>query len=38
MTTGSLLVEVGSCGNTLQEALSGVRQFGVALASVLDQM
>ncbi len=35
LTSGSLLVEVGSCGNTLQEALRGGRLFAQALAATL---
>jgi len=35
-TTGSLLLEVGSTGNTLPEALSAVRAFGESMANVLD--
>lgn len=35
LTSGSLLVEIGSCGNTLQEALRGARAFGEALGRVL---
>lgn len=35
VTTGSLIVEVGTCGNTLQEALTAVGYFGDCLASVL---
>ncbi len=35
LTSGSLLVEVGSCGNTLQEALRGGRLFALALAEAL---
>ncbi len=35
LTTGSILVEVGSCGNTLQEALRGARLFARALAETL---
>lgn len=34
-TTGSLLIEVGSHGNTLQEALTAIRCFGNTLADVL---
>lgn len=34
MTVGSLLVEVGTSGNTLQEALSGARLFAQAAAKV----
>ncbi|MCD8145615.1 MAG: stage II sporulation protein P [Oscillospiraceae bacterium] len=36
LTAGSLLVEVGSCGNTLQEALRGARLFAQALAEALE--
>lgn len=35
LTTGSLLVEVGSHGNTLQEALSGARLFARAAGQIL---
>lgn len=35
MTTGSMLVEVGTCGNTLQEALTAARLFGETLADLL---
>lgn len=35
MTTGSLLVEVGSHGNTLQEALSAARMFARSVGAVL---
>lgn len=34
-TTGSLIVEVGTNGNTLEEALNAVRYFGECLAGVL---
>ncbi|MCD7920061.1 MAG: stage II sporulation protein P [Clostridiales bacterium] len=34
LTTGSLLVEVGTSGNTLQEALAGARLFAQAAAAV----
>ncbi len=34
-TAGSLLIEVGSHGNTLQEALTAIRCFAEALADVL---
>ena len=34
-TTGSLLVEVGTHGNTLQEALAGARLFARAAGQVL---
>ena len=35
LSTGSLLVEVGCHGNTLQEALSGARLFARAAGQVL---
>ncbi len=35
LTTGSLLVEVGSHGNTLQEALAGARMFARSAGAVL---
>ena len=35
LTTGSLLVEVGSHGNTLQEAIRGARLFALAAGEVL---
>ena len=35
MTAGSLLVEVGTHGNTLQEALNGARLFARAAGQVL---
>ena len=35
MTTGSMLVEVGTCGNTLQEALTAARLFAETLADTL---
>ena len=35
LTTGSMLLEVGSSGNTLQEALASVRLFGDTLATYL---
>ncbi len=35
--TGSMLVEVGSCGNTLSEALTAVRFFARALSEVLSE-
>lgn len=35
VTVGSLLVEVGCNGNSLQEAIGGVRLFGNSLAEVL---
>ncbi len=35
-TTGSLIVEVGTNGNTLQEALTAVGYFGECLAEVLN--
>lgn len=34
MTSGSLLVEVGTSGNTLQEALAGARKFAQAAGKV----
>lgn len=34
MTAGSLLVEVGTSGNTLQEALAGARQFARAAGKI----
>ena len=34
LSPGSLLVEVGSHGNTLQEALAGARLFARAAGSV----
>ena len=37
-TTGSLLLEVGSTGNTLREALEAVRAFGESLADTLEQL
>ncbi len=36
-TTGSLIVEVGTNGNTLREALNAVRYFGRCLADVLTE-
>ncbi len=36
-TKGSLIAEIGTNGNTLQEALTAVRYFGEALADVLTQ-
>ena len=36
-TPGSLIVEVGSNGNTLQEALTAVRYFGQCLVEVLQE-
>lgn len=38
LTTGSLILEVGSSGNTLQEALSAVRLFADAVGPVLAEM
>lgn len=35
MTTGSMLVEVGTCGNTIQEALTAARLFADTLADML---
>ncbi len=37
LSTGSLLVEVGTCGNTLQEAERGARYFTEVLIEVLNQ-
>lgn len=37
LTTGSMLVEVGTCGNTLQEALTAARLFAENLADTLLQ-
>ena len=37
-TTGSLLLEVGSTGNTLPEALEAVRAFGESMADTLEQL
>jgi stage II sporulation protein P len=34
MTSGSLLVEVGTSGNTLQEAIAGARLFAKAAGEV----
>ncbi len=36
-TTGSLIAEVGTNGNTLQEAITAARYFGECLADVLTQ-
>ena len=36
-TTGSLIAEIGTNGNTLQEALAAVRYFGACLADVLTE-
>jgi stage II sporulation protein P len=38
MTSLSMLVEVGSCGNTLQEAIRGGRLFARSLAEALGGM
>lgn len=38
LTTGSLIVEVGSSGNTLQEALAAVRLFASAAAPALTEL
>ena len=38
LTRGSLIVEVGSSGNTLQEALSAIRLFGEAAAPALAEL
>lgn len=35
LTTGSLIIEVGSCGNTLQEAISAIELFAESTASLL---
>ena len=37
-TTGSLLLEVGSTGNTLSEALEAVRAFGESMADTLEAL
>ena len=38
LTTGSLIVEVGSSGNTLQEALNAAQLFGEAAGRALAQL
>ncbi|MBQ2960792.1 MAG: stage II sporulation protein P [Oscillospiraceae bacterium] len=38
LTPGSLIIEVGSSGNTLQEALAGVRLFGRAIGPALMEL
>ena len=38
LTGGSLILEVGSSGNTLQEALSAIRLFGEAAAPALAEL
>ena len=38
MTAGSLIVEVGSNGNTLQEALAAIRLFGHAVGPALAEL
>ena len=38
LTTGSLILEVGSSGNTLQEALTAIRLFADATAPVLSAL
>lgn len=38
LTTGSLILEVGSNGNTLQEALTAVRRYADAIGPVLAEM
>ena len=38
LTRGSLILEVGSSGNTLQEALSAIRLFGEAAAPALQEL
>ena len=35
LTLGSMLVEVGACGNTLQEAIQAGRLFAGSLADAL---
>ena len=34
-TTGSLIIEVGTNGNTLQEALTAIRLFGETASEVI---
>ena len=38
LTTGSLILEVGSNGNTLDEALRAVRLFADAVAPALTEL
>ncbi len=38
LTRGSLIIEVGSSGNTLQEALAAIRLFGEAAAQALTEL
>ena len=38
LTPGSLIVEVGSSGNTLREALAAIRLFGKAVAPALQEL
>ena len=38
LSPGALIVEVGSAGNTLQEALAGVRLFGRAIGPALREL
>ena len=38
LTPGSLIVEVGSSGNTLREALNAIRLFGRAIAPALSEL
>ena len=38
LTPGSLIVEVGSSGNTLREALAAIRLFGLAVAPALQDL
>lgn len=38
LTRGSLIIEVGSSGNTLQEALAAIRLFGEAAAQALKEL
>lgn len=35
LTTGSMILEVGSNGNTLREALNAIRLYGDAIAPAL---
>ena len=38
LTPGSLIIEVGSSGNTLQEALAAIRLFGNAAGPALAEL
>ena len=38
LTNGSMIVEVGSSGNTLQEALAAIRLFAQSLGPALQQL